>query len=147
MKKRRLFVALLLAAAILCEFLLAGKQGTQRRAMVQLGLWQRPYAQSAESLFRNRSYKVLPGVRYVNVWTCGETLQAEYHMGGGGFGASTYYWGIYTTTDGEPCGWQGAELPLTLIEDGAWFWQEESSDNMYYTCELLPGWYYYRMEF
>jgi len=131
---------------ILPVILFAGKQGSQRLAAVRLTLWERPYTQAAEAVLDNKPYKNLPGVRYVNVWPCGEERMVEYHMGGGGLGSSTHYWGVYTTTDGKPFGWQGMELPLTA-EGGGWIWQEDGGDNAYYTRELLPGWYYYRMEF
>ena len=146
-KRRKYLLLLLPVVLILLIVLLTGERGTQRRAMVRLMLWEKAYTRAAEAELAGEPRKVLRSVRSVNVWPCGGERMVDFALGGGGLGSSTRYWGIYTTTDGKPCGWQGTDIPLTPIEESVWVWQEPEGDNAYYTCLLLPDWYYYRMEF
>ena len=62
-------------------------------------------------------------------------------------GSFTSYWGVCTTTDGRPAGWQGTDMALTEDVPGVFSWQEAKGDNAYQTWELDEGWYGYLMKF
>ena len=91
-----------------------------------------------------------PGVRSLNVWPkdgAEDVLIADFALGGWGMGSFTSYWGVCTTTDGRPAGWQGTDMALTEDVPGVFSWQEAKGDNAYQTWELDEGWYGYLMKF
>ena len=86
----------------------------------------------------------------MSLWTSqtdGSALAADFSVGGWGMGSQTDYWGIYTTTDGGPAGFQGTDMALAERSDGVWTWREEQGDNTYETRRIAPGWYSYRVHF
>lgn len=147
MKKRGI---LLIAALLLLAFLLSYfVEDPEDRAERLLRRNRDAFERTAEAALAGEGWKEPVGVRYLNVWPCQGregVEQVEFDLGGWGIGSQTDYWGLYTTTDGQPAGFQGTEMDLTAGED-AFTWTEESGDNTYYTREIAPGWWYYRMHF
>lgn len=113
-------------------------------------LWQDRYAVTAEAALAGKPWRDVPGVRSLNVWPkAGEedVLIADFALGGWGIGSSTSYWGVCTTTDGRPAGFQGMDMTLTEEAPGVFSWREAEGDNAYQTWELDEGWYGYLMKF
>ena len=108
------------------------------------------FRETAEAALAEEPWKNVPGVRNLNVWPKEGTENvemADFTTGAWGLGASTCYWGIYCTTDGEPAGFQGTNMELTEEAPGQYSWREADGDNSYQTWELDEGWYGYLMEF
>ncbi len=108
------------------------------------------FAQAAEAALTGKAGKKPFGVAEVSLWTSqtdGSALAADFSVGGWGIGSQTDYWGIYTTTDGGPAGFQGTDMALTERSDGVWTWREEQGDNTYETRRIAPDWYSYRVHF
>ena len=147
--KRGKMVFLCLAALMLLLGLLNSDGSRQLRTELVFRLQQQRFEEAAESMLDFSSYKNIPGVGHINVWPCqsrsGERI-VQFSMGGWGLGSGTGYVGVYTTTDGEPADFEGADVKLSPKGDG-FFWQEKHGDNTYYTEEIVPGWFYYRATF
>ena len=108
------------------------------------------FAQAAEAALTGEAGKKPFGVAEVGLrpsQPAGSALAADFSVGGWGIGSQTDYWGIYTTTDGGPAGFQGTDMALAETEDGVWTWREEQGDNTYETRRIAPGWYSYRVRF
>lgn len=138
------------ALVILLLLFFTGEQGSLRRTEALFASGEEGYVRAAEAALAEEpvSEQDLRGVWSLNVWPCGRggAKMVDFFVDGRGMGSQTSYWGFYTTTDGLPAGFQGADMALTP-EEGGWSWREEHGDNAYFTCLLAPGWYYYRMEF
>ena len=113
-------------------------------------LWQDRYAAAAEAALAGDPWRDVPGVRALNVWPkdgAEDVLIADFALGSWGMGSSTSYWGVCTTTDGRPAGFQGMDMTLTEEAPGVFSWREAEGDNAYQTWELDEGWYGYLMKF
>ena len=148
-KKRKWIIWAVLLAALCVLALFRGDTGRQLRTELIFRLEQEWFEETAASMLAFSSYRNVPGVHSINLWPCqsrpGERV-VQFSMGGWGFGPATGYVGMYTTTDGKPADFQGADVILKPEGDG-YTWQEEKGDNTYYTEEVLPGWFYYRATF
>ncbi len=110
---------------------------------------QAAFRQAAAAILTGEDCERPAGVLAVDVWHRQGKSGAEivdFSLCGWGLGPATSYWGIYTTTDGGPAGFQGASMSLRE-EEGGWAWREEDGDNAYVTVQVAPGWYCYRMDF
>lgn len=152
MKKRRRWLLALMVVFILLFLLFAGKESSIRRAKLLVAVRGEALGRAAEAALPNGETvktRDLLGTRHYNVWAVGPDDSAQmvqFSVGAAGFGSETSYWGIYTTTNGEPAGWP--EPDILLIPDGDGFsWREEDGDNTYYTEKIDDVWWYYQAEF
>ena len=108
------------------------------------------FEETAEAAVTGEPWENVPGVWSLNVWPkagAEEVLVADFALGSWGMGSSTSYWGVCTTTDGQPAGFQGMDMTLTEEAPGVFSWREAEGDNAYQTWELDEGWYGYLMKF
>lgn len=56
------------------------------------------------------------------------------------------YRGIFYSADGEPVGFQAADLPFYRC-GGQWYWGEEDGDNWMHAEHITGNWYWYEMHF
>ena len=152
MKKRRWWLLLLVVLLAFLLVLFAGKRSSVRRATLLVAVRGEAFSRAAEAALpgdEGVKTRDLLGTRHYNVWPVGPDASAQmvqFSIGAAGFGSETSYWGICTTTDGQPAGWP--EPDMHLVPDGDGFsWREENGDNTYYTERIDDVWWYYRAEF
>ncbi len=56
------------------------------------------------------------------------------------------YKGLYYASNGNPVGYQGADLIFEKHNRG-WKWVEDTGDNWMYTEHIVGNWYWYEMHF
>lgn len=75
----------------------------------------------------------------------------DFRCGGSGFGSATSYYGFYYSPDNEPAGFfAGTSISgsFELKPDGdGYSYQEENSDNRFYTEKITDCFYYYESHF
>ena len=153
MKKRRRWLLFSALAVAFLLVLFSGKSGSIRRVTLLVTLRGEALSRAAEAALSPgegvKTRDLLGTRRHYNVWPVGPDASAQmvqFSVGANGFGSETSYWGIYTTTDGQPAGWPEPDMPLVPEGDG-FFWQEENGDNTYYTEKINDVWWYYRATF
>jgi len=78
----------------------------------------------------------IPGIRDVTIFD----QLIEFNCGGEGFGPETSYYGFYYTKQDAPV---SALYPDLQPKGKGWIYEEEDSDNTYYTEKIADHWYYY----